>query len=175
MAGETYAAALAVEGTGRVLDGLSDDLLDLLVRDRGLGGEGVDGAAALDGLEEGGRAGHGGAVLGGGEARGEELVCVCGRGEAAVGEGEQGPRAAIIYGGNGGQGAHHFGGRRRYLWEIWAGELRRKCGSNHLTDAAEVIANMYLCQAVVAESSARHCERFVRQACSLRIAHGVNR
>ena len=36
-----------------MLDRLSDDLLDLLVGDGGLGGEGVDGAAALDGLEEG--------------------------------------------------------------------------------------------------------------------------
>ena len=61
----TYAAALAVEGAGRVLDRLGDDLLDLLVGDGGLGGKGVDGAAALDGLEEGSGARHGGAVLDG--------------------------------------------------------------------------------------------------------------
>ena len=58
----TYAAALAVEGGRCVLHGVRDDLLDLLVGNRRLGRERVDGAAVLDELEECSRARHGGAV-----------------------------------------------------------------------------------------------------------------
>lgn len=46
------AGALAVEAGGAVEDSLADDLLDLLVRDGGLGLEAVVGAAGLDGGEE---------------------------------------------------------------------------------------------------------------------------
>ena len=62
-AGDTYAAALAVEGARGVLDRLGDDLLDLLVGDGRLGGERVNGAAVPDELEESSRARHGGAGL----------------------------------------------------------------------------------------------------------------
>ena len=59
----TYAAALAVERRRGVLDSLSDDRLDLLIGNRGLRGDGVDGATALDSLEERSRARHCGAGL----------------------------------------------------------------------------------------------------------------
>ena len=46
-----------------MLDSISDDALDLLVGDGGLRGNGVDGATALDELEESSRSRHGGTVL----------------------------------------------------------------------------------------------------------------
>ena len=46
-----------------MLDSLGDDLLDLLIGNRGLRGDGVDGATALDSLEERSRARHCGAGL----------------------------------------------------------------------------------------------------------------
>ena len=51
-------------------------------------------------------------------------------------EGEQGARGAIIYGGDGGQAAHHFLDGRRYLWEI-SGTLWDWTGSFH-PRAAEI-------------------------------------
>ena len=44
---------LDIIGRGRPFDGVADDLFDLGVWDGGGGGEGVDGAAVLDSLEEG--------------------------------------------------------------------------------------------------------------------------
>lgn len=75
---KTYAAALDVEGGGRVLDGGRDDLLNLLVGDGGVRADGVDGAACLDGLQKSSRARHVRAELGarkrngGAEAGGEK-------------------------------------------------------------------------------------------------------
>ncbi len=55
---EAYAGGLDVEGGGRMLHGGRDDLLNLRVRDGRLGGDCVDGAAGLDGLEERSGPGH---------------------------------------------------------------------------------------------------------------------
>ena len=57
---EHDACALGVERGRDVEDGLVDDFLDLGVRDRRGVGDGVVGAARLDGFEEGGRGRHSG-------------------------------------------------------------------------------------------------------------------
>lgn len=64
-----------------MLDRGRDDLLNLLVRDGGLGADGVDRAAGLDGLEESSGARHVGAGLDGcGEGSTSAEVCKCGAG-----------------------------------------------------------------------------------------------
>ena len=51
---DNHACGLGVEGRRRVEEGIGDDLLDLDIGNKRLVLELVDGAAALDGLDEGG-------------------------------------------------------------------------------------------------------------------------
>ena len=54
---QNHARGLRVERAGHVQDGIADNGLDGVIGDGALSLEAVDGAASLDGLEEGGSSG----------------------------------------------------------------------------------------------------------------------